>query len=273
MYIATLRAELLSPFPVLSDEVMAPKQPDVLVTPTPGTPPPSAPAQKTPKSKPPVSPPPAASEQKAKPESAAEPEPGKRAPLQNFRIDLDGIQNRIWLYQYPRPICRISPPPRISSFMSLRRSRACRAVAWRNFSLHAYDLKDRKDHVLLAGADQIRAFLRWPKLFIRRPKRVAGRRKAEGQPAHLRDLDIKVPPSEDGKETTAGAKPLANVGDGALKLDDMRMELDPPAEWTQIFNEVWRQQRDYFYEPSMNGINWRKEREKYAQLLPYVADG
>ena len=39
-----------------------------------------------------------------------------------------------------------------------------------------------------------------------------------------------------------------------------------------MFNEVWRQERDYFYEASMNGVDWEKMRDKYAQLLPYVAD-
>jgi tricorn protease len=39
-----------------------------------------------------------------------------------------------------------------------------------------------------------------------------------------------------------------------------------------MFNEVWRQERDYFFEASMNGVDWQKERDKYAQLLPYVAD-
>ena len=40
----------------------------------------------------------------------------------------------------------------------------------------------------------------------------------------------------------------------------------------QIFNEVWRQERDYFFEASMNGVDWEKERERYAPLLPYLAD-
>jgi tricorn protease len=34
---------------------------------------------------------------------------------------------------------------------------------------------------------------------------------------------------------------------------------------------VWRQERDYFYEPSMNGVNWEAVREKYAPLVPYAA--
>ena len=40
----------------------------------------------------------------------------------------------------------------------------------------------------------------------------------------------------------------------------------------KCFNEVWRQERDYFYEAAMNGVDWEKMRDKYSQLLPYVSD-
>jgi tricorn protease len=62
------------------------------------------------------------------------------------------------------------------------------------------------------------------------------------------------------------------LGDGALNLASMEMLIDPPAEWKQMFNETWRQERDFFFEASMNGVDWAKERERYAPLLPYVAD-
>ena len=62
------------------------------------------------------------------------------------------------------------------------------------------------------------------------------------------------------------------IGDGALNLGGMRVQVDPSAEWKQMFNEVWRQERDYFYEAAMNGVDWEKMRDKYAQLLPSVAD-
>ena len=45
----------------------------------------------------------------------------------------------------------------------------------------------------------------------------------------------------------------------------------PRAEWRQIFNEVWRQERDYFFEPAMNGVNWEAQREKYAPLVAHAA--
>ena len=37
------------------------------------------------------------------------------------------------------------------------------------------------------------------------------------------------------------------VGEGALKLEGLRVEVDPPQEWKQMFSEVWRQERDFFF--------------------------
>jgi len=51
----------------------------------------------------------------------------------------------------------------------------------------------------------------------------------------------------------------------------LRMNLDPKAEFTQIFNEGWRLQRDYLYVPNMHGANWPRMKEMYGAMLPYVA--
>jgi tricorn protease len=44
----------------------------------------------------------------------------------------------------------------------------------------------------------------------------------------------------------------------------------PAAEWREIFAEVWRRYRDYFYVDNMHGYDWAKLRGKYAPLLDYV---
>ena len=62
------------------------------------------------------------------------------------------------------------------------------------------------------------------------------------------------------------------MGEGALNLSSMQMRIDPRGEWNQMFNEAWKQERDFFFEKSMNGVDWPGERERYAPLLPYVAD-
>jgi tricorn protease len=51
----------------------------------------------------------------------------------------------------------------------------------------------------------------------------------------------------------------------------LRMRLDPKAEFTQIFNEGWRLQRDYLYVPNMQGANWPRMKEMYGAMLPHVA--
>jgi len=58
-------------------------------------------------------------------------------------------------------------------------------------------------------------------------------------------------------------------GFGRLNFS-LRMYLEPKEEFKQIFNEGWRNQRDYLYVKNMHGADWPKMREMYGQLLPYV---
>ena len=55
-----------------------------------------------------------------------------------------------------------------------------------------------------------------------------------------------------------------------LNLSGLEMNLDRSAEFTQIYNECWRQMRDFVYAPNMHGLDWPAMREKYAALLPAV---
>ena len=41
-----------------------------------------------------------------------------------------------------------------------------------------------------------------------------------------------------------------------LDLSGMEVKLDRQAEWNQIYNECWRQMRDFFYAPNMHGVDW-----------------
>lgn len=55
-----------------------------------------------------------------------------------------------------------------------------------------------------------------------------------------------------------------------VDVGGMKMTVDLKAEWKQIYDESWRQMRDYFYDPNMHGVDWDAMHEKYAPLLPYV---
>ncbi|MGZ4982985.1 MAG: S41 family peptidase, partial [Chthoniobacterales bacterium] len=58
--------------------------------------------------------------------------------------------------------------------------------------------------------------------------------------------------------------------DKVIKAGSLDMMLDRHAEWTQIYNEAWRQMRDFFFSPTMNGIDWKAMHDKYAALVPFV---
>jgi tricorn protease len=58
-------------------------------------------------------------------------------------------------------------------------------------------------------------------------------------------------------------------GQGRLNVS-LRMYLDPKEEFKQIFNEGWRNQRDYLYVPNLHGTDWPKDKEMYGAMLPYV---
>jgi tricorn protease len=60
------------------------------------------------------------------------------------------------------------------------------------------------------------------------------------------------------------------AGEGALKLADVEVHVDPLAEWKQMYHEVWRIERSFFYDPSLHGLNVadaEKEYEKYLDSL------
>lgn len=52
-----------------------------------------------------------------------------------------------------------------------------------------------------------------------------------------------------------------------LATDGLEVRVDPRAEWRQIFDDVWRFQRDYFYDTQMHGVDWEAQRRQYGELL------
>ncbi|MBV9214989.1 MAG: PD40 domain-containing protein [Acidobacteria bacterium] len=67
------------------------------------------------------------------------------------------------------------------------------------------------------------------------------------------------------------ANPQGDRSRKSISTAGMVTEVDPVKEWNQIFNEVWRRYRDWFYVENMHGFNWQQIRDDYAKWLPYVA--
>jgi tricorn protease len=56
----------------------------------------------------------------------------------------------------------------------------------------------------------------------------------------------------------------------ALGTGDLQLWIEPQAEWQQIFDDVWRMQAEYFYDPDLHGIDWQAVYDQYQPMLAHV---
>ncbi|HEY6337424.1 MAG TPA: PDZ domain-containing protein [Candidatus Sulfotelmatobacter sp.] len=239
-YLVTLHADAPSPFPALSDETAIKRE----------EPAPSASESENDKGQKAGENKKSSSKEPGEHEKKEEVKTEKKSNdvAKNFRIDLEGIQSRV--VALPVPPANISGLGAGKGFLyysSLPVQGLSGPLPGEEPAIHAFDMKERKEKTLIEGVE------RWAISF-------------DG---------TKILYEAKGTYGIIDAKPTdtpKRAGEGALNLGDLRAEIDPPAEWKQIFNEVWRQERDYFFEASMNGVNWEAVRDKYAPLVPYAAN-
>jgi tricorn protease len=96
------------------------------------------------------------------------------------------------------------------------------------------------------------------------------------KPAKAHLVDVSASPDH--------KKLLLTLGEGKLEVADanekmefkpvdlggLRMLVDPRQEWRQIFDETWRMEQQYFYDPNMHGLDWKAVRARYEPLLDDV---
>ncbi|BCS34932.1 tricorn protease [Luteitalea sp. TBR-22] len=110
-------------------------------------------------------------------------------------------------------------------------------------SVRLYSLKDRKETTLVDDAQGYALSSDGSKVLVRGPG---------GYTLH--------------DATPAGANARKPVSTAGLVVDRV-----PTEEWRQIFHEVWRQYRDWFYVPNMHGFDWVAIRKQYEPWLAHVA--
>jgi tricorn protease len=93
---------------------------------------------------------------------------------------------------------------------------------------------------------------------------------ADGEKMLLATLPKHDPdtPQKPASYAIVSASAPAKAGDGALALDGLEVRVDPPAEWQQMYREVWRLERAYFYDPHFHGVDTAAVEKKQA---PYAA--
>jgi tricorn protease len=58
---------------------------------------------------------------------------------------------------------------------------------------------------------------------------------------------------------------------GPLKLDSMEIYVNPRAEWKHMYEQVWRDERDFLYDPGLHGLNLEEVKKKYEPFLENIS--
>jgi tricorn protease len=184
------------------------------------------------------------------------PTPWKPGAIKTARIDVAGLMDRA----VPVPIkaaivgaldargdqifYRTEPPSTIDGSLPGEKP-----------ALHAYDLKERKDAVVAEDVASYSLSADGQKvLYLKAPEEGEGGE--GGKPGGLVLADAK--PAQPGAKVEA--KPLALAG--------MHVRVVPTDEWAEMFASAWRLERDLFFNPKMNDVDWNAVRRAYARLLP-----
>jgi tricorn protease len=127
-------------------------------------------------------------------------------------------------------------------------------------TLHRYRLSDRRATPFTTGVSAYDVSADGHKLVYRAGGGFGGAGRGAGQAG---------PPQPPSLFLVDADRNPPQAGQGRLNAT-LRMYLEPKEEFKQIFNEGWRNQRDYLYVPNTHGTDWPKMKEMYGQLLPFV---
>jgi tricorn protease len=182
----------------------------------------------------------------AREEKKPEGKEAKPQPVKAMEVDLDGLMSRA----APMPI-----PPADIATLDVRDDKVFYLTGpsqtidgplpGEKPILHVYDLKGRKDDKVVEGLSTYMLSADGKKVLYKLDKDY-----------FIADAVADKGKSEEGKKK--------------LDLSHMRIRIEPTQEWVEMFNSAWRLERDLFFSPRMNGVDWQAVRASYAKLLPLV---
>jgi tricorn protease len=164
------------------------------------------------------------------------------AKIPEAKIDFDGLGQRMLALPLPAAYYTNLAAGNAGQLYYLKAERAPFGGEPPKSALCRFDLESRKEQVL---CDDVQGF------------RLSKDRK-------------KVLFSRAGGVWVCALADKLDTSKSKLALESIQVRIEPRAEWAEILDEVWRINRDYFYDPGMHGADWNAMRVKYEQFLPHL---
>jgi tricorn protease len=183
-------------------------------------------------------------DEKSKPDTAPK-------PVKPIKVDLAGIETRVVALPLPAANYVALAAGKKGSVYFLEDTNPVGAAAGAP-TLKRWLLEDRKSETL---AEQVQSF----------------QISADGEKMLLA-ISHRNPESMEGGGPPSWmivpANALVKPGEGNLSFADLKVHVDPAAEWMQMYHEVWRIERSYFYDPHFHGTDTVADERRFE---PYVA--
>lgn len=186
-------------------------------------------------------------------------------PPKAVRIDFDGLSQRIVALPIPARSYFGLEAGKAGIFYILEAGAGFRGGAG-GFTLSKWDMKTRKLDKLADNVQGFELAANGDKMLLRMAAPGVGGRGGRGGAG----TEAPAP-----NWVIAPANAPVKPGEGALRIASMQVRVDPPAEWKQMYHEVWRIERSYFYDPNLHGVNaadFESAYEKYLDALSSRAD-
>jgi tricorn protease len=164
-------------------------------------------------------------------------------------VDLAGLQNRI-----------VALPMSAANYTRLQTGKAGKVyfleASGNNRTVSVFELKTRHTEKLGENVRSFQVSFDGEKMLVE----IAPPRGSEGAASNAGPQFAIVPAS-------APWKP----GEGLLRLSGMQVKVDPPAEWKQMYHEVWRIERSHFYDPNYHGVDIDAREKVFEPYLNSIA--
>jgi len=181
-----------------------------------------------------------------------------KAPVKPLKVDLDGIVGRTVALPLPTAVYEGVYAGLKGSVYFLERPASGR-FADRGATLNRWTPDDRKTEKLAENVESFELSTNGEKMLL-----------ALGHP-HPEGGDM--PPNGSGQPSWVIVPANAPVkpGEGALSFADLRLKAEPHAEWAQMYREVWRIERAYFYDSNFHGTNTAEDEKRFEPYVESIA--
>lgn len=181
---------------------------------------------------------------------------GKPAPVKPIKVDLQGIESRIVALPLPASVYT-GITAGLKGSLYFEEVPISGRFGDRGAMLSRWTLEERKTEKLAEHVESFELSANGEKMLLA----IAAHHPENGD----------APPAGNGGPPTwiiAPANAPIKPGEGTLLLADLKVRVNPAEEWAQMYHEVWRIERAYFYDPNFHGADTVADEHHFE---PYVA--